>query len=114
MFNDEQDMYLDQKEMFLDSYIDKDDEHLLFVSSYIHGHFSVVAANLSQMLHNDALQNDAGLREAKDDLQTFANLFEHLLYQDIEKAIANNELSKSDANAVKVMLAEMFKAPLSS
>jgi hypothetical protein len=61
MFNDEQEVFLDQKEVFLDSYIDKDDEHLLFVSSYIHGHFSVVAANLSQMLQNDALQNEVRL-----------------------------------------------------
>jgi hypothetical protein len=110
MFNDEQEVFLDQKEVFLDSYIDKDDEHLLFVSSYIHGHFSVVAANLSQMLQNDALQNEVRLIEAKNDLHAFAHLFEGLLCQDIEQAIANNELSESDANAVKAMLAEMFKA----
>lgn len=120
MLSEVQGEYLDQKEDYLDSFIDKDDEHLLFVSSYIHGHFSVVAANLSQLLGGTTAgaklsaenMSDSQLEEtlalAKSDLNAFAKLFESLLYQNIEQAIANNELSDSDAKAVLIMLKTLF------
>lgn len=87
--------YLDDKESFLDAFIDTGTEHDLFVSSYIHGHFSVQAAQL-----------------AIGDTQSTASLiesFEQALQTSIFIAIENNELSQSDAQDVRTMLKALFK-----
>lgn len=97
----EQEQYLDQKEAFLDQFIDLDDEYLLFISSYIHGHFSVVAAKLANAISDGSVPP---FRELED----FQIQFEGLLKDDINKAITDKELSDSDAKAVLQMLSKMF------
>ncbi|MFC4699753.1 YfcL family protein [Glaciecola siphonariae] len=125
MFNTQQNDYLDAKEAYLDSFIEKDDEQLLFESSYIHGHFSVVAAKLSKALSHAQHSADSTAElapdgdepssmsakdaEALEDMTTFANTFRHLLSADIQKAIDNQELSESDAKGVVAMLNSLFK-----
>jgi len=91
----EQEAYLEAKERFLDQFIDQGSEHALFVSSYIHGHFSVVAANMPQTFVN---------------LDEFISSFKNRLYSTVEQAIANKELSNDDANAVIGMLDAMFES----
>jgi len=93
-YNDAQAKYLDEKEAYLDKFIDESDDEALFLSSYIHGHFSVTAAKLSQINF--------------DDITTFAAHFKKVLCEDIELAIQKNELSTNDATAVKNMLSDMF------
>ncbi|MFW8590087.1 YfcL family protein [Glaciecola sp. 2405UD65-10] len=87
--------YLVSKESFLDAFIDTGTEHDLFVSSYIHGHFSVQAAQLAV----DETQSTVSLIES----------FEQSLQASIFGAIENNELSPSDAQDVRVMLKALFK-----
>jgi hypothetical protein len=91
--NEAQEHYLETKEVFLDQFIDQGPDHALFVSSYIHGHFSVVAANMPPNIEN---------------LAEFRRDFKTRLYDTIERAIADKELSASDAEAVLEMLAKMF------
>jgi hypothetical protein len=91
---EQQEAYLEAKERFLDQFIDHGSEHALFVSSYIHGHFSVVAANMPHTLVN---------------LDEFTSTFKARLYSTVEQAIANKELSSDDANAVLEMLGAMFE-----
>lgn len=93
--------YLDMKEAFLDSFIDKGSDHDLFIASYIHGHFSVVAANLLNTI-NETSDKSLDLLQYQE--QTMLSLS-----RSIERAIANNELSKTDAIDVKVMLEVLFK-----
>ncbi|WP_371195843.1 YfcL family protein [Glaciecola sp. SC05] len=102
-FSEEQEQYLEQKEAFLDKFIDLDDEYQLFISSYIHGHFSVVAAKLSTAI-------SAGEITPLTDTESFKQYFEGLLNKDIEKAIANQELSAVDAASVTSMLIAMFSS----
>ncbi|MBT1450968.1 YfcL family protein [Glaciecola sp. XM2] len=96
MLSDAQHTYLDHKEAFLDQFIDEGSDHALFISSYIHGHFSVVAANMP-----------AGI----DALDSFASTFEDALYSTIKTAIADGELASEDAQAVLNMLDKMFSKP---
>nr|WP_168710929.1 YfcL family protein [Ningiella ruwaisensis] len=97
----EQENYLEQKEQFLDQFIESNDEYKLFVSSYIHGHFSVVVANLPEHFTEvDGLESV--------DLDTFSTTFEQNLRRDIDQAIENNELSSEDAGRVSDMLEELF------
>jgi hypothetical protein len=93
--------YLDMKEAFLDSFIDKGSDHDLFIASYIHGHFSVVAATLLNTVNQNS---DESL-----DLYQYQEQTMLTLSGSIELAIANNELSKTDAIDVKVMLEALFK-----
>jgi hypothetical protein len=89
------------KEAFLDSFIDKGSDHDLFIASYIHGHFSVVAANLLNTI-NETSDKSLDLLQYQE--QTMLSLS-----RSIERAIANNELSKTDAIDVKIMLEVLFK-----
>lgn len=100
-FTTQQTRYLEQKEAFLDQFIDQEDEHNLFISSYIHGHFSVVMAKLSAAIASQ--QNTY-----ENNLHGFEHEFQSLLYHDIQQAIANKELSDEDADAVSNMLGVMF------
>lgn len=99
-FTEEQDQYIESKEAFLDQFIDQDDEYKLFISSYIHGHFSVVAAKLSIALAQNPISSQ--------DISHFAQHFQSLLCGDIENAIADQELSQQDLLAVRQMLKSMF------
>lgn len=92
--------YLDMKEAFLDAFIDKGSDHDLFIASYIHGHFSVVAANLLNAINESSDQ--------PFDLLQYQEQTALTLRQSINTAIKNNELSKTDATDVKVMLEALF------
>lgn len=88
------DAYLEHKEAFLDAFIDSNSDHDLFVSSYIHGHFSVEAAKVcsqAQLTLNEAII-----------------YFELLLNSSIASAIANKELNNTDAKDVQAMLANLW------
>jgi len=98
----EQERYLLEKEAFLDQFIERDDEYQLFISSYIHGHFSVVAAALARSIAE-------GKIGPFDDSSSFQAYFEALLRREIDSAIANEELSDKDAQAVLNMLSTLFK-----
>lgn len=87
--------FLQQCESFLDSYIDAGSEQELFVSSYIHGHFSVVAASFHNL-------------DDYSELEQLVLAFQQQLKQGIDNAIANNELSSEDAEHVQSMLDKLF------
>ncbi len=89
------DAYFEHKEAFLDSFIDAGSEQELFVSSYIHGHFSVAAA---QSISNS---RNTSLTELIDG-------FEARLEQSIATAVSNNELSDNDAIDVTKMLSNLW------
>jgi hypothetical protein len=92
--------YLDDKEAMLDAYIDAGSEQELFVASYIHGHFSVVAANVLAAI-NLPENNHVSLQQWQQQSQA-------LLADSIDKAIENKELSKSDAADVLAMRRGLF------
>lgn len=94
-------LYLDKKEAFLDSYIDTGSDHELFVASYIHGHFSVVAANILNTMHEPKNQG-FGLLHWQEKIIA-------MLSQSIDLAIANKELSDKDARDVLMMRGALFK-----
>lgn len=85
--------YLDYHEAFLDKFINQDSEHELFISSYIHGHFSVEAAKT--------------LNQGFDSQSECIKFFREQLCASIEQAINNNELEERDAEDVKEMLDTM-------
>jgi hypothetical protein len=93
--------YLDSKEAFLDSYIDSGSDHDLFIASYIHGHFSVIAANLLNAM-NEPKNKNIKLTEWQEKTQL-------MLVNSIDKAIENNELASSDASDVLIMRKALFK-----
>lgn len=92
--------YLDETEALLDAYIDSGSDHELFIASYIHGHYSVIAANLVHAVHCSQNQN---ARLAQWQKQT-----QHMLMQSIDDAIANNELAVCDAKDVIKMRDSLF------
>lgn len=87
--------YLDTKEAFLDKFIGNGTDHELFITSYIHGHFSVVAAKTMQ---HTPLFEDAD--------QAFVFFTEHL-QQSIFDAIEKGELESQDAKDVTTMLKQL-------
>lgn len=93
--------YLDDKEGMLDAYIDAGSEHDLFIASYIHGHFSVVAANI---MHSANSPQNLGVTLAQWQLQT-----QEMLSSSIEQAIVNNELAGDDASDVLNMTGRLFE-----
>ena len=93
--------YLDIKEAFLDAFIDKGSDHDLFIASYIHGHFSVVSANLLNEINESSHQSS--------DLLQYQEQTARALSQSIDVALANSELSTGDASDVKVMLEALFR-----
>ena len=93
--------YLDTKEAFLDSYIDTGSDHELFIASYIHGHFSVIAANMLNAM-NEPKNKTITLIEWQEQTQL-------MLVGSIDKAILNNELANADANDVLIMREALFK-----
>lgn len=96
--------YFDQVEAFLDSFIENGNEQELFVSSYLHGHFSVVAAGvlLSEqqmiMFTNNADDNKV-CRSTH-----YQDVLKNLLSKSINTAIANLELSNEDAVQVRQLV----------
>lgn len=92
--------YLDTKEAFLDAFIDKGSDQELFIASYIHGHFSVVAAKVLNAMNESTHQHCDLLQYQEQTMLT--------LRQSIETAIANNELSQTDTSDVKAMLEVLF------
>lgn len=92
--------YLDQKEAMLDTYIDSGSDHDLFIASYIHGHFSVIAANLMHAVH--APQNQSA------SLQQWKMQAQLMLTDSVNDAIANNELAENDAVQVTNMTDMLF------
>lgn len=93
--------YLDKKEAFLDAYIETGTDHELFLASYIHGHFSVIAARLLNAI-NDTI-NEAYL------ISDWKELTDKLLTDSIDKAIANNELTTEDTKDVLLMRESLLK-----
>ena len=94
--------YLDAKEAILDAFIDSNSEHELFIASYIHGHFSVVAANIMQLI--PVLENKH-VSAAQWQLHT-----QHMLSTSISEAINNHELTAQDAKDVIYMLSSLFES----
>lgn len=92
--------YLDDVEAKLDSYIDSGSEHDLFVASYIHGHFSLVAAKLMRAL---AMPDNAELSLEQWQMQT-----QHMLKTSIDEAVAKQELSPEDASDVLNMVNSLY------
>lgn len=96
--------YFDSVEAFLDSFIENGDEQELFISSYLHGHFSVVAAgvllNEQKMLN---FEKNANTHKKPHTIGYQSNL-KYLLHESINAAIANQELSHSDAEQVRLMV----------
>lgn len=90
------DDYFDTKEAFLDAFIDHGSEQELFISSYIHGHFSVEAAKVCSLANMQVSQRIA--------------MFETNLRLAIDNAIGNQELASSDASDVVAMLEQVFQA----
>lgn len=90
--------YFDAKEAFLDKFIDTGSDHELFVASYIHGHFSVVAAKTMQEIH------------AFSEAEQAIFYFTELLQTSIAKAINDGELSAQDAKDVTSMLGNIIEA----
>jgi hypothetical protein len=92
--------YLDAKEAFLDAYIDSGSDHELFIASYIHGHFSVIAANL---MHAIQAPENKSAGQAQWQQQT-----KYMLSQSIDIAIGNSELLGTDAQDVINMRNSLF------
>lgn len=89
------DAYFDHKESYLDGFIDSGSDQELFVSSYIHGHFSVQAAKA------------CALQSATD--KERVHVFEQGLGDAVNLAIQNKELSSQDATDVKKMLGKLWQ-----
>lgn len=92
--------YLDIKEALLDTYIDSGSDHELFIASYIHGHFSVIAANL---IHAIKAPENRSAGQVQWQQQT-----QYMLSESIDSAIANNELIGADAQDVIDMKNMLF------
>lgn len=107
----------------MDSFIDSGSDQELFVSSYIHGHFSVVAANLLHVVKNaittkivvkNKLDTDknqlSSVATEQSVLQYFCHCFFSELSASIDTAVANKELSTEDAEQVFVLLEKLQKS----
>ena len=97
--------FFDKKEHFLDSFIDSGSEQDLFVTSYIHGHFSVEAAKVMA----SASQCKAIDMSVENTAKQFEQTFTSLLNASISNAISNKELEAQDAKEVQNMLERMFE-----
>lgn len=84
--------YFDDKEAFLDQFIQSGKDHELFISSYIHGHFSVSAAHTLQVLSQINTTQDA------------IDYFNQHLTHSIQEAVNAGELIHKDAHDVLEML----------
>lgn len=93
--------FLDQKEALLDAYIDAGSDHELFIASYIHGHFSVTAANLMHAIKEP--------QNSQFTLEEWQQQTQYLLNESIDKAIQNNEVLGQDAIDVIVMRNALFE-----
>jgi hypothetical protein len=76
-------------EQQLHAAVDNDDDHALFIASYLHGHFDLV---VSQVLSSPT--------------QTVQALNETML-ESLSNAFDNNELIESDASQVKTLWASL-------
>lgn len=104
MLVQELDAYFEQKEAYLDGFIDTGSDQELFTASYIHGHFSVVAAKIVTCI----TQEQSGTNNQQD-LAFVTQEFEGHLKTSIENAIADKELSSDDAKDVLEMLDALIK-----
>jgi hypothetical protein len=92
--------YLDGKEAMLDGYIDSGTDQELFVASYIHGHFSVVAANIMRAL---SAPENSHLSAEQWQYQ-----LHYMMNESIDRAVGNKELNDSDAHDVLAMNDALF------
>jgi hypothetical protein len=99
--------YLEAKENYLDSFIADGSDQDLFVASYIHGHFSVVAANLVASFDTDDLPI-TGVK-SNDQHHKMTQAFNIELKTCIENAISKGELSSKDSVDVRNMLSTLLK-----
>ncbi len=98
------DNHLDKQEQFLDSFIDAGSEQDLFITSYIHGHFSVVAANFLKTIHASSESHLSCFNES-DVLKSFNSE----LKSSIDQAIAKGELEQKDIRLVRDKLNQLFQ-----
>lgn len=91
--------YVQDKEAFLDGFIDAGSEQELFAASYIHGHLSLVAANVFGLAEIDT-NGDVNAK--------YIERFTAELTTSIDDAINDKELLGDDINDVKDMLKRMF------
>ena len=98
--------YLERAEAYLDSFIEAGTEQELFAASYIHGHFSVVAAKLIKSVFDFCEDEKALANQTR--LGNLIQQFESDLKNSIEIAIESNELSTADAEDVLLMLDTLF------
>jgi|GEM_PF-1671242 len=108
VLEDEVEAYFQVKEAYLDSFIDNGSEQELFASSYIHGHFSVIAANVMRSLNSSTSQHSPN--DTKQMLSETLQTFEQLLKKSINTAITENELARDDANDVVYMLEKLLQS----
>lgn len=92
--------YLEGKEVYLDKFIEHGSDHDLFIASYIHGHFSVIAANMMRFTNQP--------QATQFDLSDLCANADRLLQESIHTAIENKELSEQDTKEVLDMLAHLF------
>ncbi|MDT0593953.1 YfcL family protein [Glaciecola petra] len=96
--------YFDQVEAFLDSFIENGDEQELFISSYLHGHFSVVAAAIlldEQKIERFKIHANT---VNEDRLHLFQRNLKSMLHASINAAINDQELSQQDAVQVRELV----------
>lgn len=88
--------FLLEKEAFLDSFIDSGNDQELFLSSYLHGHFSVITAQTISMS-----TKFESLEQAKASVQV-------AFVSSLEQAIKNNELDPKDAEQAMSLSKQLF------
>lgn len=96
--------HLDRQEQFLDSFIDSGSEQDLFIASYIHGHFSVVAVNFLNTIQTSSESRLSSLTETD-----VLNSFNLELKDSVNQAISKGELEQSDAKLVLNKLNQLFQ-----
>lgn len=83
--NDQIERFIEQIETSLDKYIDTGTEDELFISGYLHGHFSLVSSRALQQSNADIA------------------LIKTMLINSLDKAFANNELDQEYQHKVYSM-----------
>ena len=79
-------------EAALDDVVNHGDDDELFIASYLQGHFAVESRQLE-------MQENATMKQLDDNMTT-----------SLERAFANNELEKDDAERVNALWTRLFNA----
>lgn len=95
--------YFERQEAFLDSFVEHGSDQELFAASYLHGHFSLIAASVLSGAEQGLSEHQVALQDVQ-----LIEQFKHLFERHVIQAVADGEVEGNDADDVMQLMQHLL------